>query len=145
MGYPQKIVSPFDTMWVVTIEDWIEGTAKWLQNTHGLAESFAPKVARFLAYCYQYKLSPRIIVGFRSPEHQEAMQRAWDRGERTGLRVRPATNSKHSVRDDSGRGASHAIDIVTSNDSQAAAIARYLGIGAGQDFTHPDPGHYFLA
>jgi hypothetical protein len=93
---------------------------------------------------HQYGLSPRVTSAFRDPSHQKAMQAAWDRGDRAGLRRRPATNSKHS-NESWGRPAALAVDIVTSNDDMGARIARALAIGAGADFggSEYDPGHYY--
>lgn len=39
---------------------------------------------------------PVVVSGYRSPEYQRSLQERWDRGEREGLSVRPATHSRHS-------------------------------------------------
>lgn len=124
------------------MEEWLRRTAEFLRDNHGLAGSFSDRVALFLAYCYQYGLSPSVTSGFRDPKHQEELRRRWDRGDRTGLRVRPAATSDHSSTS-WGRPAARAVDITTSNDAKAAQIARALGLGAGLDFKIKDPGHYF--
>lgn len=74
------------------------------------------------------------------------MRQAWDSGNRKGLRARPAdpSTSLHCNTDFQGKPASRAIDIVSDNDIQAAAVARSLQVGAGADFRDPDMGHYYL-
>lgn len=123
--------------------DWLKQAREWLVQNHGLDESFAERAALLLAYFYQYGLSPTVQSGFRSPEHQAALRAQWDAGNRAGLRVRPAASSDHTRTDWRGRPAARAIDIATTNDGMAARIAKALGIGAGLEFSTPDPGHYY--
>jgi hypothetical protein len=89
-------------------------------------------------------LRPRITSGFRDPVKQSAMRAAWDRGDRAGLRVRPADpkNSFHCREASRGVGASLAIDMPCDNDALGAQIAQALGLRAGYYFTPSDPGHY---
>jgi hypothetical protein len=127
--------------------EWLKSAEKYLRDQWGIDSTVVGKFALFLAYLYLYGLNPRITSGFRDPAKQKAMQAAWDRGDRQGLRARPATSSDHTLEKSGFLGSSpaaRAIDIVTSNDTQAAAIARALGIGCGADFKTPDPGHYFV-
>lgn len=73
------------------------------------------------------------------------MQARWDAGDRTGLRVRPATNSLHSRVSTKGSPASIAVDMPCDDDKRGAAIAGQLGnLGTGMSFSTPDPGHYYL-
>lgn len=127
--------------------EWLKSAEKYLVDQWGVDSTVAGKFALLLAYFFQYGLNPRITSGFRDPAKQKALQAAWDRGDRQGLRARPADNSDHSATRSGflgAKAASRAIDITTSNDARAAAIARALGIGAGADFKSPDPGHYFV-
>jgi len=129
------------------MQEWLKSAEKYLIDTWGIDSTVAGKFAMLWAYLYQYGLAPRITSGFRDPAKQKAMQAAWDRGERQGLRARPATSSDHTVEKSgflSSKPAARAIDIVSSDERRAAAIARALGIGAGLDFSTPDPGHYFV-
>jgi len=120
----------------------MEAWAKYLKNTWGLNASFADRVALFINWLNYYGLNPSIRSGFRDPEKQKAMRALWDRGQRAGLRARPAVDSLHTVEHWSNPDA-RAIDITTRDDSTASRIARALGIGTGLDFRDPDPGHYF--
>lgn len=121
---------------------WMEQVAAYLISQFGLDKTFAGRVAIMLAYATAEGLAPRITSGFRDPSHQEALQKQWDAGNRAGLRVRPATDSKHSHKAFFGP-AALAIDIPTSNDRRMAQIAAAIGLGAGASFHTPDPGHYY--
>ncbi len=129
------------------MSEWLKQAEAYLVSTWGVSSDAAPKFALLLAYLFQYGLAPRVTSGFRDPVKQAAMRAAWDRGDRQGLRARPAAASDHTVEIAGFLGrkpAARALDIVSNNESLAAAIARALGIGAGLDFKDPDPGHYFL-
>lgn len=80
--------------------------------------------------------APRIISGYRSPRKQKALQRRWDRGDRRGLRSRPADRSAHTTRE--------AFDLAADDWTLAAfgSWARYLGARWGGDFSDPDPPHF---
>lgn len=123
---------------------WAENVAHYFEDM-GLDSDFAEDAALVWGLAHAYGLNPRITSTWRDPEKQKAMQERWDRGDRAGLRARPATNSKHTNTNWLGQPASKAMDMVTSNDSQMAAIARDLtGAAAGQYFNTPDPGHYYM-
>lgn len=107
-------------------EEWLAQAKKYFEATWGLHATFAGQVALFYAYLWTMGLNPRITSGFRDPAKQREMQARWDRGDRQGLKFRPATNSDHT------RG--KAIDIVTSNPREAARIAKLLGLVAGIDY-----------
>ena len=115
--------------------EWVERARKYLESEWGLNATFAGQVALFWAYCAAYGLNPKITSGYRDPAKQKAMQQAWDRGDRRGLRVRPADSSDHTRR--------RAIDIDTSDPALAAKIARAVGLGAGYDFKVRDAVHFF--
>jgi hypothetical protein len=38
----------------------------------------------------------RVVSGFRTTDYQAKLRQRWDRGDRVGLLVRPAANSRHS-------------------------------------------------
>lgn len=132
-----------DTMLSAEFEAWAKSAATYFAKTMGLEGSFALDAARLYIALWGAGLNPRISRGWSDPAHQKALQEAWDRGERAGLRVRPASNSQHTLTTFFGSPASKAIDMPSSNDAAAAKIAANLGIGAGATFTTPDPGHYF--
>jgi hypothetical protein len=73
------------------------------------------------------------------------MRAAWDRGDRSGLRTRPAdpSQSDHCKTTFLGSPASGAVDMVSSDEARAAQLAKSLGIGAGYNFANRDPGHYY--
>jgi len=120
----------------------VDAWEKYLREKWGLSESFARKAALLVNWFFAYGLRPSIVRGHTSAEHQRQLQQRWDRGDRAGLRVRPATDSLHT-REDWGNPAAEAIDITTTDDAFAARIAEYLGIGAGWNFKTPDAGHYY--
>lgn len=122
---------------------WPSEAVPYFRDVWGCDPTFAVKVAMLYAALHFAGLSPRITSGFRDPRKQAAMRAAWDRGDRQGLRVRPAdpSTSMH-CREVSGRAASLAIDMPCSNEALGAQIAQALGLRAGYFFTVSDPGHY---
>lgn len=124
-------------------EDWAKTAKNYFQDTWGLEGAFALQAARLYVALWLSGLAPRITSGFRDPSKQRALQARWDAGDRSGIRVRPATTSKHSTTTFSGNPAATAIDMPCNDEKLAARIAQSLGIGAGESFTVPDPGHYY--
>jgi len=125
------------------IVEWARVATPWFKN-QGAASKAAYAFALLFALCWAAGLSPRIARIYSDPERQRELQRRWDRGEREGLRVRPATSSKHSLQDWLHRPASIAIDMPTNNDRKAALIAAGIALGTGISFQVPDPGHYYF-
>lgn len=126
------------------MDEWLKNTSEYLETNYGLETAFAGRCALLIAYLYQYNLSPRITSGWRDPAKQEAMRKRWDRGDRSGLRARPAIDSLHSATGWGGKPAARAIDITSTDERTSANVAKALGIGAGLDFKQPDPGHYYV-
>lgn len=125
-------------------DDWADQAADWFRK-QGAASDAAKPFALLYGLASAYGYSPRITSIFRDPEKQRRMRERWDAGDRSGLRARPAVNSKHIETDWLGRPASEAMDMVTTNDQAVARIAtEWLDMGAGQFFNTPDPGHYFV-
>lgn len=126
--------------------DWLQNAANYLEATFGIDSTAAQKFALLLAYLMQYGLQPQITSGYRDPAKQKAMRAAWDRGDRTGLRARPADpdTSDHCREDFFGQAASLAIDIKSRDEVLAGRIAKALGLTAGIFFSTTDPGHYAL-
>lgn len=124
-------------------EKWARDAAPYFARVQGLAGSFALDAARLYIALWGRGLAPRIARGWSDPAHQKELQRRWDSGNRAGLRVRPATTSKHSITSFSGGPSSQAIDMPCRDDQAGAAVAAQLGIGAGWNFSDRDPGHYF--
>lgn len=78
-----------------------------------------------------------IVSGKRSSREQRALQQAWDRGDRRGLVVRPASNSAHT------RG--EAFDLARGPAlAYYAAWAPYLGLRWGGNFAQRDDVHFDL-
>jgi len=127
-------------------EKWASQAAEYFQSEWGLDPTFAVKAALLYLALHFAGLAPRITSGFRDPEKQRAMRAAWDRGDRVGLRARPAdpATSAHCQTSWSGSPASLAIDMPSTNEALAAQIASALGLKAGYYFNPPDPGHYAL-
>lgn len=136
--YPFDVYAQYGT-W----SKWLEQARQILIDQWGLDNDFADRVAILLAYGTSEGLVPSISRGWSDPKHQAELRARWDRGDRQGLRVRPAANSKHTVTGFLGSKKAQAIDIPTRNDSRMAQIAKALGIGSGLDFHDSDPGHFF--
>lgn len=85
---------------------------------------------------YGYR-APRIISGYRSPARTRQLQAQWDRGDRRGLVVRPASNSIHHSRE--------AWDWERVPHLWVyGAWAPQLGVRWGGNFSNPDPVHFDL-
>lgn len=123
---------------------WPEQAAGYFVSTWGMSPSFAIQCALLWAILSLAGLNPRITSGFRDPKKQQAMRDAWDRGDRQGLRVKPADpeGSRHCRTSITGAPAAAGVDMPCSNDALAAQVAKCLGLRAGLYFSTPDPGHY---
>lgn len=126
------------------LEQWSREAAPAFQAA-GASPAAAVDMARIYAYAWVNGLAPRITSIWRDPARQQFLQQEWDagRGAQYGLRVRPATASKHSLTGFGGVPASSAMDMPTRDDQAAARLAGALGIGSGVQFSTPDPGHFF--
>ena len=124
-------------------EIWLNEIYNWLIQEWGLEKNFAARVALLLLYFSYFGLSWRVTSGFRDPRRQRELQKAWDRGDRTGLVTRPATNSLHSTTSFLGKPAAVAVDISTNDDNFAGEIAAFLKIGWGGNFRSYDPVHFY--
>lgn len=144
-SYSRKNRNRRRIVWMLSpaFEKWATEAASYFGRTFGLSGPMALDAARLYVAFWAAGLNPRISRGFSDPAHQKALQARWDAGDRAGLRVRPATNSKHTIENWLGNPAAEAIDMPTSNDEAAAKIAANLRIGTGWNFTSRDPGHYF--
>lgn len=131
-------------MYHVVMDAWIQEMSRFLETKWGISPGAAERFAILFLYLHSYGLQPVITSGFRDPEKQRAMRAAWDRGDRRGLRARPAdpSSSDHCRTSMWSSPASTAIDIKCRDEAMAAHIARALGITAGYHFSVPDPGHY---
>jgi|SRR3989304_1492287 len=127
------------------LENWAKGAAWWWEN-QGAEKGSALQLARLYAYSWADGIAPRVTSVFRDPAKQQAMREDWDAGRRTGLRARPADpeTSKHCLTGWFGKPASRATDMPSNSDPRAAQIARWLGLGTGENFASPDPGHYYV-
>ena len=119
----------------VDFQQWLANAANYFHTNWQLDKNFSAKVALFYAYLSVYGLNPRVNSGRRDAAKQKAMQEAWDRGDRAGLKVRPATISQHTE--------GLAIDIETNNPAMAAQIAKAIGLGDGYSFAKADPVHFY--
>lgn len=134
--------------WLQTLKsylgNWPEKAKEYFRETWGLDPIIAFQVGLLYAALHFAGLAPKITSGFRDPKKQRDMRAAWDRGERQGLRVRPADpdTSRHCRTTLGGSPASQAVDMPCSNDALAAQIGKALGLRAGYYFTPSDPGHF---
>jgi hypothetical protein len=102
-------------------------------------------------YGYQEPQRPDITSGYRSPERQAELQARWDRGDRRGLRARPASRSWHMHEID-GEPAALAWDVETdvAGFPMYQSLMRHIGrtsvetMKVGADFSTPDVGHFAL-
>lgn len=81
-------------------------------------------------------LSFTFISGFRSQQHQKELQERWDRGDRAGLKVRPADNSEHTR----GNAFDISADIFTLQQLGSETLRR--GGRWGGSFLPPDNNHF---
>lgn len=124
-------------------QQWADAAVPYFVSTWGLDPTFAVRVGLLYLALHFAGLRPRITSGFRDPAKQAAMRAAWDRGDRQGLRVRPADpKASMHCQEAGGRPSSRAIDMPCDNEALAAEIAKGLGLRAGLYFSTPDPGHY---
>lgn len=123
---------------------WPGSTAEWetFLKTSGL-EPVVAETALRLAWRAQQQLGLRLTLssGYRSPAHQKALQARWDRGDRQGLKVRPADNSEHTT----GR----AFDVDPDGPEPSKAtwqqlgrLGESLGLRWGGRFNEADPVHF---
>lgn len=109
-----------------------------LHKDAGLTDDAAYKAA-LLAWWgehYGYR-APRITSGYRSPSRTRFLQQKWDRGDRSGLVVRPASSSIHHSRE--------AWDWERVPHLYVYGYwAPSLGVRWGGDFSNPDPVHFDL-
>jgi hypothetical protein len=63
---------------------------------HGLTPKAMYLADQVIQYAKREGLKIEFISGYRSKEYQKELQKKWDRGERTGLKVRPADDSAHT-------------------------------------------------
>ena len=124
--------------------DWAEKAVAYFVGL-GAAKTAAKKFALLYVLAWAAGTNPRIVRIYTDPARQAELRAAWDSGNRAGLRVRPADASKHTVQDFWRRPASMAMDMPSDNDRAVAVIARSIGLGVGEAFSVPDPGHYFVA
>lgn len=108
----------------------------YARKEHDLTRDTAARYAMLGVWAYQLRGAvPPIASGRRSRRHNRALQRAWDRGEREGLAVRPADDSAHL------RG--EAFDLVRSRGVDIfARYAHYQGMRWGGTFRRRDPLHF---
>ena len=114
------------------MEEWLKNAAAYFVKEWGIDAQHAQKFALLYAYLASYGLNPRPTSGYRSQSYQDSLRARWDRGDRAGLKYRPAAKSRHTTR--------RAMDISTSDEKLAAQIAKAIGMKAGYDYG--DPVHF---
>lgn len=127
-------------------ESWARNAAPAWEKA-GADPAAALQFARLYVYAWGKGLGPRITSIFRDPEKQKKMIADWDRGDRQGLRARPAdpSQSKHCKTGWFDSPKSLAMDMPCSsaaNDTECARLASSLGLTAGEYFRVQDTGHY---
>lgn len=112
---------------------WREARAHRLDEDVAAAHAWATAVLAHWGFSEPER--PDITSGYRSPQRQAELLARWNRGERFGLRAKPAVRSWHTQ----GR----AIDVenhVRGFPYYAALLVRYTGARDGRLFS--DPGHF---
>jgi len=114
----------FTAMMNPAYEDWAKSATPYFRENYGLNGNMALNAARLYVALWGAGLSPRPTSGFRDPGKQEQMRAAWDRGQRAGLRARPADpkTSKHCQTTWMGGPASQALDMTSTNEVKAAQV-----------------------
>jgi hypothetical protein len=119
-------------------------------TTYRVGGELSPYTRYILTSIEQFALfrkiaSPDVISGCRSREQQLALQREWDRGNRSGLAVRPADpeNSRHIAGQD---GFCRAFDLGNSSewlkDIGPWTVKAFPGVRWGGYFIPKDLGHF---
>lgn len=89
-----------------------------------------------------------VTSAYRSAERQRQLQIRWDQGDRVGLKVRPATDSRHSNTDNFGNPDSLAIDLNSDSKENLRNLGylatNYCGLKWGGNFLSPDPVHFYV-
>lgn len=125
------------------IKEWLEKVQQVLRDEYGLSRFLAERISYLYYWSQMYGISFNVVSGWRDPKRQAALRARWDRGDRAGLKVRPAKTSKHS-HTKLGRPDSYAVDVSSSDLSTLGSWAvQYLGLGWGGDFRTPDPVHFY--
>lgn len=123
--------------WPVTETIW----QRFVRET-GLTPEAAAR-ALYLGYWVKRLggLTIQINSAYRSPAYQKQLQAQWDRGNRAGLKVRPADSSRHTE----GR----AFDVSVQGPEPSKAtwenigrVGETLGLRWGGRFSPPDPVHF---
>lgn len=109
---------------------------KYARKT-GLSRDAAEAYATLSWWGEHYGLrSPAIVSGKRSASRQRELQRAWDRGDRRGLVVRPADDSTHTD------GTGWDVERVPHLAAYGQLAAYYPGVRWGGHFRTPDQVHF---
>lgn len=125
------------------VRDWILSWDRWLSETMGLSSELAGKIAILIYAAAVNNISFRFTSGFRSPEKQKRLLDRWNRGDRVGLKAKPAVNSRHSRVDWLGKPAAQAVDVVFGRPTTVGRWAPLVGLKWGGTFRSPDTVHFF--
>lgn len=132
----------------MTVEEWISQAQNFFIEQWGLNEGLAYRIAYLYLWGLQSGFPMSITSGWRDPAHQKELQQRWDSGDRAGLKVRPATNSKHSTTTFFGDPDAMAVDIGAGGDQNLRILGQwatnYLGLKWGGDFKTADLVHFYV-
>jgi len=125
--------------------NWLDQAIPWLREKWGLNKKFSIKVGLFLLVNAILGNPGNVSSGFRDPKRQAQLRNAWDRGDRVGLVVRPALNSKHStITSILGNPDAKAIDITFPYQEYAGSISGLFGLKWGGNFRSKDLVHFYI-
>lgn len=129
----------------MTLEEFIQLVKDYLIDTWKLDKFLAERMAWLYYWSRYYGIGYTVTSGFRDPARQAELRARWDRGDRTGLKARPAKTSKHSTKS-WGKPAAQAVDIKGPDlDTLGYWAVKYLGLKWGGNFRSPDPIHFYVA
>ena len=113
------------------------------QGDGALAPAARDLLSQISWYAAQEGLAPpSVLSACRSRAYQLELQQRWDSGDRRGLTVRPATNSKHIADED---GLCWAFDLGNTHEwlrQVGPVMARMPGVTWGGSWVPPDLPHF---
>jgi len=127
-----------------TFINYIEAWTEYIEENFGINIDLAKKISLLIFYAAMNGIAFTINSGWRDPAKQKAMQKRWDAGDRSGMIVRPANISKHSITGWLAGPDSHAIDISFSRPELIGHWSAFFGLKWGGNFKKPDKVHFYI-
>lgn len=132
----------------MSVQYWLDQAAEYFEEQWGLNSSLAMKISQLYLWGLLSGFPMSVTSGWRDPEKQRALQERWDRGDRSGLAARPATNSKHSTTTFFGSPDAMAVDLYAGNQQNLRTLGywaeEFLGLNWGGSFKNADLVHFYI-